>query len=101
VLRGIAERLIRVARESDTVARVGGDEFAIVLESLAHVEDAAAVAQKMLAALALPFIEGNQRFDLTCSIGISFFLLDGNDARSLLDHADRAMSRAKQLGGNR
>jgi EAL domain-containing protein (putative c-di-GMP-specific phosphodiesterase class I) len=59
------------------------------------------VAQKILAALALPFIEGNQRFDLTCSIGISFFLLDGNDARSLLDPADRAMYRAKQLGGDR
>jgi diguanylate cyclase (GGDEF)-like protein len=101
VLRGIAERLTDVVRESDTVARVGGDEFAIVLESLAHVEDAAAVAQKMLAALALPFIEDNQRFDLTCSIGISFFLLNGTDARSLLDHADRAMYRAKQLGGNR
>ena len=101
VLRVVAERLSSVARESDTVARVGGDEFAIVLESLAHVEDAAAVAQKVLAALAEPFIEGNHRFDLTCSIGISFFLLDGTDARSLLDHADRAMYRAKQLGGNR
>jgi predicted signal transduction protein with EAL and GGDEF domain len=73
----------------------------LVLESLAHVEDAAAVAQKVLAALALPFIEANQRFGLTCSIGISFFLLNGTDAKSLLDHADRAMYRAKQLGGNR
>ena len=101
VLRSIAERLTGVVRESDTVARVGGDEFAIVLESLAHVEDAAAVAQKVLAALALPFIEANQRFGLTCSIGISFFLLNGTDAKSLLDHADRAMYCAKQLGGNR
>ncbi len=101
VLRAIAERLTSIARESDTVARVGGDEFAIVLESLAQVEDAATVAQKILTALAEPFVESNQRFDLTCSIGISFFLLDGNDAASLLDHADRAMYRAKQLGGNR
>ena len=101
VLRGLAQRLTGVVRESDTLARVGGDEFAIVLESLAHVEDAATVANKMLTTLAAPFIEGNQRFDLTCSIGISFFLLDGTDARSLLDHADRAMYRAKQLGGNR
>jgi diguanylate cyclase (GGDEF)-like protein len=101
VLREIAERLTSVARESDTVARVGGDEFAIVLESLAHVEDAATVAQKMLTTLAAPFIEGNHRFDLACSVGISFFLLDGTDAKSLLDHADRAMYRAKQLGGNR
>ena len=101
VLRSIAKRLTAVVRESDTVARIGGDEFAIVLESLAHVEDAAAVARKMLAALALPFIEQNQRLNLTCSIGISFFLLDGTDAKSLLDHADRAMYRAKLLGGNR
>lgn len=101
VLRGIAERLTAIARESDTVARVGGDEFAIVLESLAHVEDAATVAHKMLTTLAAPFIERNHRFDLTCSVGISFFLLDGTDAKSLLDHADRAMYRAKQLGGNR
>jgi diguanylate cyclase (GGDEF)-like protein len=101
VLRSIARRLTGMVRESDTVARLGGDEFAIVLESLSHVEDAATVAQKILAALALPFIEQNQRLNLTCSIGISFFLLDGTDAKSLLDHADRAMYRAKLLGGNR
>jgi diguanylate cyclase (GGDEF)-like protein len=101
VLRSIAKRLTGVVRESDTVARLGGDEFAIILESLTRVEDAAGVAQKMLAALALPFIEQNERLNLTCSIGISFFLLDGTDAKSLLDHADRAMYRAKLLGGNR
>lgn len=101
VLRGIAKRLTGVVRDSDTVARVGGDEFAIVLESLAHVENAGTVARKILTALAEPFVESNQRFELTCSIGISFFLLDGNDPRSLLDHADQAMYRAKQLGGNR
>ena len=71
-----------------------------MLESLAHVEDAAAVAQKMLTALALPFIENNQQFALTCSIGISFFLLD-DDAKTLLDDADQAMYRTKRLGGNR
>jgi diguanylate cyclase (GGDEF)-like protein len=101
VLRSVAKRLTGLVREADTVARLGGDEFAILLESLAHVEDAAAVARKMLVAFAAPFVEENVRFELTCSIGISFFLLDGNDASTLLDHADRAMYRAKQLGGNR
>ena len=79
VLRSIAKRLTGVVRESDTVARVGGDEFAIVLESLTHVENAGTVARKILTALAEPFFESNQQFELTCSIGISFFLLDGND----------------------
>ena len=101
VLRSIAERLTGVVRESDTVARVGGDEFAIVLESLTRVENAGTVARKILTALAEPFFESNQQFELTCSIGISFFLLDGNDPKSLLDNADREMYRAKQLGGNR
>jgi diguanylate cyclase (GGDEF)-like protein len=101
VLRRIAGRLMRTVRESDTVARLGGDEFAIILESLGRVEDAAVVAQKVLHALARPFFEGNHRFDLSCSIGISFFLLNGTDATSLLAHADQAMYRAKQLGGNR
>jgi diguanylate cyclase (GGDEF)-like protein len=101
VLRKVATRLAGIVREADTVARLGGDEFAIVLESLARVEDASTVARKILAELALPFIEESRRFDLTCSIGISFFLLDGNDARTLLEHADLAMYRAKQLGGNR
>ena len=101
VLRSIAKRLTGVVRKSDTVARLGGDEFAVLLESLTHVEDAAGVAQKMLAALARPLIKQNQQLNLTCSIGISFFLLDGTEAKSLLDHADRAMYRAKLLGGNR
>jgi diguanylate cyclase (GGDEF)-like protein len=101
VLRQIGGRLTGMVRVSDTVARLGGDEFGIVLESLSRVEDAAVVAQKVLDALAQPFIEGNHRIDLSCSIGISFFLLNGTDARSLLAHADQAMYRAKQLGGNR
>jgi EAL domain-containing protein (putative c-di-GMP-specific phosphodiesterase class I) len=58
------------------------------------------VAQKILEAMAEPFAVRNHRIDITCSIGISLFLFDGTDAQSLLDHADRAMFRAKRAGGN-
>lgn len=100
VLKVIAERISGVARRVDTAARIGGDEFAIILENLERVEDASSVAQKMLDALAEPFTVRNHRIEITCSIGISLFLFDGTDAQSLLDHADRAMFRAKRAGGN-
>ncbi len=100
VLKRIAERISSVVRRADTAARIGGDEFAIILEDLERVEDASGVAQKILETLAEPFAVRNHRIDITCSIGISLFLFDGTDAGSLLDHADRAMFRAKRAGGN-
>jgi diguanylate cyclase (GGDEF)-like protein len=99
-LKRIAERISGVVRSVDTAARIGGDEFAIILENLERVEDASRVAQKVLDALAAPFTIRNHRIEVTCSIGISLFLFDGTDAQSLLDHADRAMFRAKRAGGN-
>lgn len=101
VLCRLAERIRSTLRTSDTVARIGGDEFAIVLESLGSAEDATHVAEKLQSAVAVPLTEGNHRFDPSCSIGISYFLLNGTDARSLLAHADGAMYRAKRLGGGR
>jgi diguanylate cyclase (GGDEF)-like protein len=100
VLKRIAERISGVVRRVDTAARIGGDEFAIILESLERVEDASMVAQKVLDALAELFTVMNHRIQITGSIGISLFLFDGTDAQSLLDHADRAMFRAKRAGGN-
>jgi diguanylate cyclase (GGDEF)-like protein len=100
VLKRIAERISGVVRRVDTAARIGGDEFAIILESLERVEDASMVAQKVLNALAELFTVMHHRIQITGSIGISLFLFDGTDAQSLLDHADRAMFRAKRAGGN-
>jgi diguanylate cyclase (GGDEF)-like protein len=100
VLKLVAERISGAVRRVDTAARIGGDEFAIILEGLERVEDASIVAQKVLDALAEPFIIRNHRVEMTASVGISLFLFDGTDARSLLDHADRAMYRAKRVGGN-
>lgn len=100
VLKRIAERISGAVRRIDTAARIGGDEFAIIVECLERVEDASTVAQKVLDALAEPFTIGNHWVEVTGSIGISLFLFDGTDAQSLLDHADRAMFRAKRAGGN-
>jgi diguanylate cyclase (GGDEF)-like protein/PAS domain S-box-containing protein len=100
LLRGVAERLKSCVRAGDTVARVGGDEFTLLLCDLADTKDAALIAQKILDAIARPMIlEGNEVF-ITTSIGIALLPSDGEDAESLLKNADRAMYRAKESGRN-
>ena len=100
LLQQLAERLSRAVRAEDTVARVGGDEFTILLPHIAQPDDAARVAQNILAAVALPVEIEDQRIFLTTSIGISIFPADGYDAEGLLTSADIAMYRAKDLGRN-
>ncbi|MDQ2103312.1 sensor domain-containing diguanylate cyclase [Azospirillum isscasi] len=102
VLRIAATRLAGCLRRSDTVARVGGDEFTIVLEDVASAADAGGVAAKIVEAVALPIpvqgpVEGNTA-SIGASVGIALFPADGDDARSLLVAADGAMYRAKQAG---
>jgi diguanylate cyclase (GGDEF)-like protein/PAS domain S-box-containing protein len=100
LLREVAQRLQGAVRSGDTVARISGDEFAIVLSDLARAEDAALVAQKVLERLAQPVpLHGELTF-VTASIGIAMFPADGADAESLLSAADAAMYRAKQSGRN-
>jgi diguanylate cyclase (GGDEF)-like protein/PAS domain S-box-containing protein len=96
----IAHRLQHAVRESDTVARVGGDEFTLLLRQIEEGADAARAAQKVLDAVARPIEIDGQRFYLTTSIGISLFPADGEDAEALLANADIAMYRAKELGRN-
>ena len=87
-------------RSGDTVGRVSGDEFGVVLSELSRADDAAIVAQKILDALALPFdLEGNEAY-VTASIGISVFPADGEEAEALLKNADLAMYRAKEMTRN-
>jgi diguanylate cyclase (GGDEF)-like protein/PAS domain S-box-containing protein len=96
----VGQRLKRCVRTEDTVGRVSGDEFGVVLSDLAQADDAALVAQKILDALARPFDLGGNEAYVTASIGISVFPADGADAETLLKNADMAMYRAKELTRN-
>jgi diguanylate cyclase (GGDEF)-like protein len=100
LLREAARRLQSAVRPGDTLARVSGDEFALVLADLARQEDAALVAEKLLERLAEPFILSGQETFVTASVGIAAYPADGGDAESLLGAADAAMVRAKQSGRN-
>jgi len=100
LLADVARRLEHCLRASDTISRIGGDEFSILLAEVTNTEAVAGVARKILDAVAKPFrVEGHELF-ITASIGISCHPSDGDDAESLLKCADAAMYRAKELGRN-
>jgi len=100
VLKEAARRLQACVRAGDTVARIAGDEFAIVLDDLARAEDAAAVAQKLIERLSAAVDVGGHELFVSASIGVALFPADGEDVESLLGAADAAMYRAKQAGRN-
>lgn len=100
LLKKVANRLTKCLRESDTVSRLGGDEFTILLPGLALEEDAAKIAQKINESIQKPCLLGGHEFHITTSIGIALYPEDGEDAETLLKHADTAMYRAKEQGGN-
>lgn len=100
LLLEVAERLCRVVREGDTVARQGGDEFILLLTGVNRADDAVAAAGKIFDAFAAPFqVEGRELF-VNASIGITLFPDDGEDMPTLLRNADTAMYRAKEEHGN-
>jgi len=100
LLQTVAERLRQLVRKSDTVARVGGDEFTLLLPEVGRGSQAARMAEKILATVARPVEMDGHRLYITTSIGISLFPADGADAEALLTSADIAMYRAKELGRN-
>lgn len=100
LLKVVAERLIHCVREGDTVARMGGDEFIIVLPDLAQVHDAALVAQKILDALRQPFHINSHEIHTTASMGISIYPFNTDDPDTLIKQADIAMYVSKEKGRN-
>ena len=100
LLRCVAQRLLANVRSSDTVSRVGGDEFVVLLSEITDTQDAEVCAQKILHALSAPYPIDTHDLKLSASIGISAYPNDGMDAETLMKHADLAMYHAKGLGGN-
>jgi diguanylate cyclase (GGDEF)-like protein/PAS domain S-box-containing protein len=101
LLQAVAKRLAGSVRQSDTVARIGGDEFVIIQDPMGGIGDAETLAEHVETALARAFILQKHRVKVTASIGLSFYPQNGEDPESLLKAADYAMYLAKREGGNR
>lgn len=100
LLQAVAQRLLVSVRSTDTVARMGGDEFTIVLTEMENPGDAELVAKKALEALRKPFILNEHTIEVTVSIGISLYPVNGQDVQTLMKQADIAMYIAKGSGKN-
>jgi diguanylate cyclase (GGDEF)-like protein/PAS domain S-box-containing protein len=101
VLRVTAERLSGCLRGSDLVARIGGDEFTVLLEGIGSPADAERIAGKLIRALSAEITLGSERVSVGASIGIALYPRDADDARSLVKAADDALYRAKHAGRGR
>jgi len=100
LLREVARRLKHTTRESDTVARVGGDEFVVVLGGTENLEQIATTAKRILMTVGEPVEFCGQSTKPAVSIGISVYPMDGEDAASLIKSADSAMYYVKERGKN-
>jgi len=98
LLQAVAHRLTSLLRRGDTVARMGGDEFVLLLPEMAQVEAAAEVAQKILEAVRLPIVFDGHELCITTSIGIAIYPEHGEDDDTLIKNAEIAMYRAKDQG---
>jgi diguanylate cyclase (GGDEF)-like protein/PAS domain S-box-containing protein len=98
LLQSVAQRLTACVRASDTICRIGGDEFVVLLSEIEHVDAATHCAEKLLTTLALPHLIGGHEVHVTSSIGISVCPDDGRDAEAILRNADTAMYHAKKMG---
>jgi diguanylate cyclase (GGDEF)-like protein/PAS domain S-box-containing protein len=98
LLKAVSDRLTESVREGDTVARLAGDEFTLLLPGIHYTEDLAAISQKLVETLRRPFPIDGHPVRVTASGGISLYPEDGEDAEGLLKNADTAMYRAKERG---
>jgi len=98
LLREVAQRLVKQLRVGDSICRIGGDEFVVVLPEVKRSSDVASVAQKVIDQLSNPVLIEERELVVTPSIGISVFPDDGRDAETLIRNADAAMYHAKEMG---
>ena len=101
VLREIATRLKNSVRIGDTVSRIGGDEFVLLLWGLEKIDECKTTIDRVIGEVARPLLPNNNVTTLSASIGVAIYPSDGADQCELLAHADRAMYHSKQVGGNR
>ena len=101
LLAAAADRIVGSLRRSDTAARIGGDEIAVVLPDLESEAGAARVAEKLVEAFTQPFLIDGRALTATISAGVSVFPRDAESSQELLERADQALYRAKQTGRNR
>jgi len=100
LLRAFSARLTYTLRASDTIGRLGGDEFTIIMERIARPEDAAVIAAKIVAAMQVPFELDGIRVAVSASIGLAYFRDGALDPDALLKEADVMLYQAKQAGRN-
>ena len=100
LLKEAAERLKKLTREPDTVARLGGDDFLILMSSIKQTSDAVILAERIVKSMATPSSSRSISLNVTCSLGISVFPDNGEDIESLFKNADLAMYSAKEHGRN-
>ncbi|MGB5324015.1 MAG: EAL domain-containing protein [Pseudomonadales bacterium] len=100
LVKGIAQRISQCIRRTDSVARIGGDEFTVLLERASTTNDAVSIAHKIIDVVTEPFDIGGQHVRVGCSIGIAVYPDAGQDAQTLLRHADMAMYEAKGIAGS-
>jgi diguanylate cyclase (GGDEF)-like protein len=101
LLKAVAERLESALRSSDTVGRIGGDEFTVIVENIQWAQDAFHVADTIMRSFEKPFEVEDHEFFVTTGLGVSFYPEDGEDIESLVKRADVAMYRAKAEGKNK
>lgn len=100
LLKEVAVRMRANVRESDTVARIGGDEFNVLLTNILHTDDVSLIAEKVIDSFSRPFMISGQKIHSSSSVGISIYPEDGENSRDLIKNADIAMYYAKEQGRN-
>jgi diguanylate cyclase (GGDEF)-like protein len=101
LLKAVGNRLTGIIRASDTIARMGGDEFLLMLLETNHGGDAASIAHKIMGSFGEPFVCNEHQFQMTISAGIAIYPQDGEELETLLKKSDDAMYAAKRSGGDR